>query len=148
MTGPVTIARRAEQPGREIRANPEILDEGTSFALRSLVLSRNRAARYDLEAPVLYRTSGEHWSTGMTVNASSSGVLISGAPPVACAEPVTIVVVLPSSDGCLTACGRITRVSDMNDANENSTFAIAVPRFALERRSAAAERLRALHQGC
>ena len=108
------------------------------------LLSRNRAAHYDLETPVLYRT-GENWSVGTTVNASSSGVLISGALPATPAEPVTIVIVLPASGGCLTARGRITRVGD---ADGPSTFAIAVPQFSLERQSAALARLEALHQEC
>jgi hypothetical protein len=112
------------------------------------MLSRSRATRYELEAPVLYRTGRDEWSAGTTVNASSSGVLISGALPAACAESVTVVIVLPSSGGCLTACGRITRVSDADLSDGNGTFAIAVPQFSVERQSAALARLRVLHQGC
>jgi len=105
------------------------------------VLSRKRAERYELEAPVKYRAGHEQWCEGTTLNVSPSGVLISGALPVACAEPVVVMIELPASDGCLTACGRITRVVETDSSKAHSTFAIAVTRFSLERRSAALARL-------
>ena len=112
------------------------------------MLSRNRAARYELDAPVLYRNGRDEWRVGAIVNASSSGVLISGAPPAVPAEAVTVVIVLPASGGCLTAHGRMTRVNDSDTGDGPPTFAIAVPRFSLERQSAALARFKALHPGC
>jgi hypothetical protein len=99
------------------------------------MLSRKRAGRYDLRAPVRYRAAGEtSWNEGFTLNVSDSGVLIAGELPVL--EPVTVIVLLPSSSGCLAAAGRIARVTNTATSATGSTFAIAVPQFRIKRQSA------------
>jgi hypothetical protein len=113
------------------------------------VLSRKRAIRYQLSAPVLYRPAGqEQWSEGTTLNVSPSGVLICGDLPDACAEPVAVVIALPTSSGSLTGRGRIVRVAETRRPSGPSLFAIAISRFALERQSVALSHLDALHQEC
>jgi hypothetical protein len=113
------------------------------------VLSRKRAVRYQLSAPVLYRPAGQqHWSEGVTLNVSPSGVLVCGDLPDACAEPIAVVIALPRSSGSLTGCGRIVRVTEMRRPDAPSIFAIAIPRFSLERQSVALSHLDSLHQEC
>ena len=122
---------------------------GTALAWSGVVLSWKRPVRYLLRAPVLYRVAGEErWREGVTVNVSQSGVLVTGDLPAACAEPVAVVIALPTSTGCLTGWGRIARVAHTAPQHEPSTFAIAVPQFSLERQAVALSRLRTLHQEC
>ena len=62
---------------------------------------RPRAARYELSAPLVYRSVGEaHWLTGRTENISRSGVLFEAALPALPAETrIEFVVKLPGAQG-------------------------------------------------
>jgi len=113
------------------------------------VLSRKRSVRYALDVPVLYRADGEHrWSEGRAIDVSSSGVLIAGELPAGCGGAVTVLMPLPDATGCLTGRGPIVRVQHGEGSRDDSTFAVGVVRFSIERASAALARLRSLHQGC
>jgi hypothetical protein len=122
---------------------------GIALATCDAVLSRKRAVRYELRVPVLYRAAGQQrWSEGVTTDVSPSGVLIVGDLPDECAQPIAVVIKLPRSSGCLTGCGRIARVSGVDSPDGRRAFAISVPKFSIERDSAALARLDTLHQGC
>jgi hypothetical protein len=113
------------------------------------VLSRKRSVRYALDAPVLYRADGEQrWFEGRTIDASSSGVLISGELPAGYGGAITVLMLLPDATGCLTGRGSIVRVLHGEARGDDSTFAVSVVRFSIERATAALSRLRSLHQGC
>jgi hypothetical protein len=102
------------------------------------VLSSKRAVRYGLRVPVRYRGAGdERWREGLTLNVSASGVLIEGERP-ADSEPISVVIALPHSRGCLTGRGWIARVPPGTSASDDRTFAVAVPQFSLAHQDDAA----------
>jgi len=59
-----------------------------------------RATRFPLEAPVRFRgIGGERWHTGLTVNASRTGVLLrSGEARLALRERVEFILTLPQAE--------------------------------------------------
>jgi hypothetical protein len=121
---------------------------GTALASSPIVLSSKRAVRYGLRLPVLYRAAGEHrWRAGTTMNLSASGVLISGELPADADGPISVVIPLPSAQGCLTGCGCVARVPDLSSA-PHGTFAITVPQFSIERQSDVLARAEWLHREC
>jgi hypothetical protein len=98
---------------------------------------------------VRYRTAGElRWHQGITVKLSASGAVIEGELPPSRTGAIVVVISLPSAAGCLTGRGRIVRAPAPHARRDRPGFAIAVPHYRLEHRSAALARLDALLQGC
>jgi hypothetical protein len=101
-----------------------------------------------MRLPVLYCSAGEsRWHHGVTVNLSDAGALIDGDEPSRSAATLTVVILLPSSGGCLTGLGRIVP-RPASCAGEDRRFAIVVSRYRLQRQSVALAGVDALHQGC
>jgi hypothetical protein len=99
--------------------------------------------------PVKYRTTGERrWHQGITVKLSASGAVIDGELPPSRTEAIVVVISFPSAGGCLTGFGRILRTPAPHARAYRRGFAIAVPHYRLEHRSAALARFDALLQGC
>jgi hypothetical protein len=88
------------------------------------------------------------WHDGRTIDLTSSGAVIEGEWPPARAEAIAVVIILPSARGCLIGCGRLVRTPAPHACFDRRRFAIAVPRYCLEHRSAALARVDALLQGC
>jgi hypothetical protein len=63
-----------------------------------VVADRIRATRYEMSAPLVYRTvGGGSWLAGRTVNVSRSGVLFQAVPPVLpAATRIEFILMLPS----------------------------------------------------
>lgn len=61
------------------------------------LVTRPRAKRYEMSAPLMYRRAGdEEWTDGRTVNVSRTGVLFTGPPRVLdAAAEVQFVLMLP-----------------------------------------------------
>ena len=90
-----------------------------------------RAQRFDLTLPVWYRTTDEtQWRTGVTETVSATGALIRAEEPTPPAQPVRVVIALPSLAGCLIGSGRIVRTIEV-DGESVATFAIDVGHFHL-----------------
>ena len=75
-----------------------------------------------------YRSTDEtHWHTGVTEIVSSTGALIRADEPATPAQPVHVVIELPSVAGCLIGSGRILPSEETH--SPAGTFAIAVDHF-------------------
>jgi hypothetical protein len=97
--------------------------------------------------PVIYKADHEHgWHEGVTVSLSASGALIDGEAPASHVETIVVVIPLLSSDGCLVGRGRVVRTPDLDETH--GPFAIAVPRYRLQRQAVALAQLDTLHQVC
>lgn len=98
-------------------------------------MRRRRPSRYDLPLDVWYRGAHDRdWHLGVTRSVSTNGALIEGDEP-ASLDPVVVVIALPAA-ACLVGRGRVLRKAGRNGAGQ-STFAIAVERYRIERRAAA-----------
>ena len=117
--------------------------------MTGIVQTSKRPRRYALRLAVRYRVAGERrWHRGLTVDLTSSGAVIDGEVPPARADEIVVVIALPSARGCLTGCGRLVRTPAPHARPHRLRFAIAVPRYRLEHRSAALARIDTLLQGC
>jgi len=88
-----------------------------------------RAQRFDLNLPVWYRSADEtEWHAGVTEKVSATGALIRVEESLPSAQPVHLVIALPSAAGCLIGTGRLVRTDDA-DGHAAGTFAIGVGQF-------------------
>jgi len=110
---------------------------------------RKRSQRYALHLPVKYRTTGEReWHEGTTLSLSTSVAVIEGRVMPAGDEDIAVVISLPSDGGCLSGQGQVVRSLVPDARPGHCTFAITVPHYHLEHRSAAEQRFDVLLQEC
>lgn len=96
-----------------------------------------------------YRATGErHWHEGTTVSLSESGAVIDGDVLPSRDQHVVVMISLPSAGGCLSGRGRIVSAPAEQTPSGGGSFAIAVPHYRLEHRTAARYRLDVLLQEC
>jgi hypothetical protein len=98
---------------------------------------------------VKYRATGERqWHEGTTVSLSESGAVIDGDMLPSRDQHVVVMISLPLAGGCLSGRGRIVSAPAPQPRAGRGSFAIAVPHYRLEHRTAARYRLDVLLQGC
>jgi hypothetical protein len=98
---------------------------------------------------VKYRATGERqWHEGTTVSLSESGAVIDGDVLPLRDQHVVVMISLPLAGGCLSGRGRIVSAPAPRPRPGRGSFAIAVPHYRLEHRTAARYRLDVLLQEC
>ena len=76
-----------------------------------------------------YRSADEsQWHTGVTETVSATGALIRVEESVPTAQPVHVVIALPSAAGCLIGTGRLVQTPEP-DEHPAARFAIGVGKF-------------------
>jgi hypothetical protein len=98
---------------------------------------------------VKYRATGERqWHEGTTVSLSESGAVIDGDVLPSRDQHVVVMISLPSGGGCLSGRGRIVSAPAAQAPSGGGSFAITVPHYRLEHRTAARYRFDVLLQEC
>ncbi len=105
-----------------------------------------RAPRFDLALAVHYRRHrARHWSDGMSINVSRTGVLFTTcAPPPSCGDRIDFFIQLPTpagTPGCDARCtGRVVRIVPPGTKREMPAVAVTIDHYVLERESARSTR--------